>query len=287
MTISMVLRLSFAGLFAMLGCGGSAPPAVAPARSKHPVDQLRDVDGTPIGTAAEAITDLAPVSPVGRGVRKRAAPRPVFGFVPVDASYTFDAKGKLGGAIWSMARADCDKVGEAVKRRLGPPNDGNAWEGAEIRLVLTRLGDDCAVVWGLRETFEHQPPPTTSPAAGRFGEATLGAPLATFKNLERREAHEGTVYYRPEKKAYEGVALSRISYAFRDDKLVSVSFDVAVAKDCARMLEALKRTFGAAPKAEPNLGKGTSYSWIGGDWALKLNDFGATQCSGILFAQSR
>lgn len=274
------------GVSVTSGCGGAATPAAAPAGSKRSVDQLRDVDGTPLGTAAEKITDLAPVTPLGRAVRKRAKPQPVFGFVPVDASYTFDKNDTLSGAIWSMARADCDKVGEAVKRHLGPPNDGNAWEGAEIRLVLTRLGNDCGLAWGRRESFEQQPPPTTSTATGRFGEAALGAPLASFKKLERRDTHEGTTYYRPETKAYEGVTLSRVSYAFRDDKLVSVSFDVAVAKDCARMLEALKKDFGPSPKAEPNHGKGTSYTWTGGDWAMKLNDFGGTQCNGILFGRS-
>ncbi|MFO0734571.1 MAG: hypothetical protein U0270_01765 [Labilithrix sp.] len=126
-------------------------------------------------------------------------------------------------------------------------------------------------------------PPATSPGPPRFGAAALGATSASFKNIKKHETSGDMIYYRADVAAYEGIKLAALSYGFRDDRLATVRFELAEARDCARMLDALKPSFGNAPRAQPNAGRGTSYTWSGEGWTLRLNDFGSAQCNGIFF----
>ena len=270
-------NVRFVALVVVVGCGGSGAGAAAPG-AKNAVDGLDELDGTKLGTPASAIADLEPVTVGSKALRRRRSTPPVAGSKPTETMYTFDESEKLSGGVWSFPRSECDKLREALTKRLGPATD-RAWEGSKVRVTVLQTAEGCGVTWGRVEIF-HPPKPTSS-AVAKLGDVELGAKLSTFTNLKKADESMGLVYYRDDPPpALEGVKLARASYAFRDDKLQSFTFQLADPKECAALAEKLGGRFGK-PKTEPNAGGGTSHRWTGATWTLRLNDFGKT-CDGAM-----
>ena len=264
-----------------LACACGSKRVQSPEAKASADAMLRNLDGTPLGTPASAIEGLPPAGEL----RKLPTPRPVLGILPSETMYIV-VDDVLTGAIWSMTKSQCDALATELSSRIGPPTAAiaRAWEGTTLRInMLASKTGACMVQLASKEQFG----PRVSPAAtvaGRFAGAELGAKRSSFSGLELREKSGADEWYGPSSMAHEGIRLDRVSYRFRDEVLVNVSFDANEPAACQRLLGSLLETFGAKPRRTSNgIKDNKSYEWSFKEYTLKFNDFGS-HCSGILFA---
>ncbi|MEO6420111.1 MAG: hypothetical protein ABIP39_11915 [Polyangiaceae bacterium] len=284
----------------------SASPANSATGASTKVDAITTFAGATLGDATVKGLTPDPHPPVellrlkGSTWYVEPAAHPTINGVPVPERHLHFFEGRLIGIEYKIEdAAACKRVLSEFREDYGAPAAfvGTAfqtydWMGKRESLHFAIIGaSGCGGTLSDSTVPLEAYAPTPDPGASsggthgldHFGPAKLGADRSSYPGLKERDKKGSDVWVNAADPSFKGVSFQRLTYMFRDGKLLSVGFDAQKFADCPRLLAALTTEYGRPGDESGNFGGGKSYEWTTGATTLKFNVF-SSQCGGILFS---